>query len=683
MHEINTDKGSNNIYKERRRYRGSKPTAPGGRLELQKFPSEILINIFSYLDESDFFVLEKISTHFRDLINDEELWKKLFVSHYHTDNFPSFSKSTRFHIEYTKRREALSRWRHSRVVKTRYVISQTPILPAVTATTTQQQPLDTVQFDYPRCACFNDGTITLLQLQHKRSKQRLTYIPCSAPQGCSAMCFNLNSAVFGRLDGHVYGKLLSNKSYLDSVMQFDSSHFTAVTAIATAATEDATIKYDWCVSGAESGELIWWKDGKLVKSLKLSNLPVRRLYLHKDWTIAFTDNDNSNSNSDTPNTIYVIYKLEHVRTIPMPFNHNESSNNLPLFVQVDFGSKLLVVANREEICVLSFNQFSESFGSERRFKVADHYPGNAQSDSPVHITNIFLDTETAHREQLVALAGGDTCYMAALTSVDSVLLFDIRDPNEQLKVSHTINFEDRVFTLVVTNLIIVVALSGSIQILNLLDGSHLKTIQRTEKYPQILKFSKDKIIVGNTNILYFLDFIPNKLNRRNNSKGAIAEDGTVQHGHHNRNVQANKWNELLASQLQLYNEEEDLLERQQRENERLRRAYGGDSCIEEDVQLRIALLESSDDVAGSTNLSQEALPADDAEEQEQLRRAIEESMLLHEAQEEHDQACTETAGQDVAGDGSPGHTITQPADTLTEQEELELAIALSLSELNQ
>ena len=676
MHEINPDKNSN-IYKERRRYRGGRATTPTGGLELQKFPSEILINIFSYLDESDFFTLEKISTHFRDLINDEELWKKLFVSHYHTDNFPSFSKSTQFHIEYTKRREALSRWRHSRVVKTRYVISQAPILPAVTTATTAAL-LDTVQFDYPRCACFNDGTITLLQLQHKRSKQRLTYIPCSAPQGCSAMCFNLNSAVFGRFDGHVYGKLLSNKSYLDSVMQFDSSHFTAVTAIATAATGDTTIKYDWCVSGAESGEIIWWKEGKLVKSLKLSNLPVRRLYLHKDWTIAFTDAGQANGN--TTNTIYVIYKLEHVRTIPIPFHGN---NNTPLFVQVDFGSKLLVVANREEICVISFNQLSESFGSVRRFKVADHYPGNAQSDSPVHITNIFLDTETAHREQLVTLAGGDTCYMAALTSVDSVLLFDIRDPNEQLKVRHTINFEDRVFTLAVTNLIIVVALSGSIQILNLLDGSHLKTIQRTEKYPQILKFSKDKIIVGNTNILYFLDFIPNKLNKRNIYKGSsVSEDGTVQHGHHNRNAQANKWNELLASQLQLYNEEEDILERQQRENERLRRAYGGDSRIEEDVQLRIALLESSDAVAGSTNLSQEAIPADDAEEQEQLRRAIEESRLLHEAQEGHDQAHVETTGQDVAGDGSAGHTTTS-TDALTEQEELELAIALSLSELNQ
>ena len=67
-------------------------------LVLQDLPPEILINIFSHLDEKDLFTLQEISTHFQQLIQDEELWKNLFKSRIYTTHFPTFSQSTKFSV---------------------------------------------------------------------------------------------------------------------------------------------------------------------------------------------------------------------------------------------------------------------------------------------------------------------------------------------------------------------------------------------------------------------------------------------------------------------------------------------------------------------------------------------------------------------------------------------------------
>ena len=79
-------------------------------LVLQDLPPEILINIFSHLDEKDLFTLQELSTHFRNLIHDEELWKNLFKSRVHTTHFPTFSQSSKFSVEYIERTRGLHHW---------------------------------------------------------------------------------------------------------------------------------------------------------------------------------------------------------------------------------------------------------------------------------------------------------------------------------------------------------------------------------------------------------------------------------------------------------------------------------------------------------------------------------------------------------------------------------------------
>ena len=54
---------------------------------LETLPTEILFNIFSYLDEPDLCHLQQISKTFNALITADELWKYLFVARLGTTNF--------------------------------------------------------------------------------------------------------------------------------------------------------------------------------------------------------------------------------------------------------------------------------------------------------------------------------------------------------------------------------------------------------------------------------------------------------------------------------------------------------------------------------------------------------------------------------------------------------------------
>lgn len=648
------------------------------KVTLQSLPSEVLINIFSCLDESDLFVLQGLCKRFDNLINDEELWKNLFVSRIHSLSFPSFSKSTKYSTEYVERRKGINQWKHNRAVKTKYVVS-----PQRNHHLEQTQ-IENLVFHYPRCACYNDGIITLVQLQSKRQKQRLTYIPCTTPQGCSTMDFNINAAVFGRFDGRVFGKLLSNKSYLTPVTEFNDRHTTCVTAIATSKLNDAT-KEDWCVSGSENGEIIWWCETKLVKRLKISTKVILKLALYKTWTIAI-DEDN----------FYIINEMSTVHSLPLPEALLHDRNQIHFF-KIDFGGELIVISSIKELFVISFNP-TKDFGFTKSISFEE-----------ATISDIFLDDATSLMEQDTSLTGGDGCYLAVLTNDNKITIINIRSTSGNALKMHTqIDFEGKIFTCQLTNLVLVCAMENILQIVDPTTGLLVKTVQKTDKFPQFLRISQGRMIVGSGNTLHYLQYISDNM----------LLDGKHGGGSHNGGKsRSNKW-KALSSEMQVYNEEERITEERERENERLLRIYGGDleDDEDEDLQLRIALIESErqqeEQVSANLELSEE----------EQLRRAIEESQRVHELEsnstnpieEDEDEefrrileqsrleeslsrnngqrrglshlmdseASSTTGSTENAGGQQQNQQLNASSTASVDDEELQLAIALSLSELN-
>lgn len=511
------------------------------------------------------------------------------------------------------------------------------------------------------------------------------------------MHYNINSAVFGRFDGRVFGKLLTNKSYLQPVTEFDSSHSSCVTAIATANPTmiDSTTK-DWSVSGSENGEIIWWLETKKYKSLKFGNDPILRLSLvNKKLTIALDENH-----------IYVIEDMERVHSIDIP-RDPATNKKLPIhFFKVDFGSMNLIMADLKSVFLISLN-LTKDFGQVKVLKI--HDPAE-------QITDIVIDDETARREQDSQLAGGDGCFIAISTSLDRFLIVNTRKVNfvtmnseslyQEIKPLRVFQFEEHVHAAQVTNLVLVCALSGTIQIYDVLSGELVKTVQKTDKLPQFLRVTQGRMIVSSGNVVHYLQYLPDDDERSEHSKKS----------HSSSRLRSNKWNETLNTEMQMYNEKVKLEEERELENQRLLEAYGGDlDGDDEDIQLRIALLESQNAASDPASIETDPVTtasnneSTDVDEEEQLRQAIAESLRLQELQAEVDAALhmeddtefiaaverTNREEQERQSRRAQRRTLTDlPSQTVShgsgetrtqqeiDDEELQLAIALSLSEVN-
>ena len=542
---------------------------------LQHLPTEILINVLSYLDEKDLYAVQATCIHFRDIVNDEELWKNLFASWINSRLFPSFSRSSKFSVEYVQRNHGLHEWRHNRGVKTRYTV----------ATQNQYNQLEHMVFEYPRCACYSDGVIILVQLHSRRRKDRLTYMPCTTPHGCSTMHFNINAAVFGRFDGRVFGKLLTNKSHLCPVTEFNAIHRSGVTAITTAALEDSS--QDWCVSGCESGQVIWWCEAKMCKTMQVSSEPILRLALHKNLTVIMD-----------PHQIYIVDKMETVSILDIPPGLQKSMAQIQFF-KVDFGGKHLILGNPWEIFVISINT-QKDFGFTRSIQFTSN------------IQNVFIDDVTAKRTQDSSVAGGDGCFMGVLTEDNTVHAINIRTPGSTLRIQTKLTFQDEVHAVQINNLVLVCAFSGTIGIFDAASGAELRVIRKTEKIPQFLGISHGRMIVGSGNVLHFLQYTD--LETKQKKSGSASS------------TRSTKWNEVLHSQLDIYNEDENNRAEEQRRTQKLRQKFMGD-LDDEEIQLRIALLESE---AASLNEQKRAMEQDSTDVDEDLLRAIEESRLSFE-----------------------------------------------------
>ncbi|QEU59770.1 Ufo1 [Kluyveromyces lactis] len=512
------------------------------RPSLSSLPVEVLVNIFSHLDDSDFRSLEQTCKLFDRIVHDEELWKNLFLQRHNTLWFPSFSRSNLYSMEYIKRNMALNEWRHNRATKTKYTITHD--------VSQQPQDISRVVFDFPRCACYNEGMVTFLQLQTKRKKDRVAYIQCTTPHGTSARHFNINAVVFGRYDGRVFGKLLTNKSYLSPVTEFDDRHYSAVTAIVTTAYQDSPD--DVCVSGDESGEVIWWRNTQKEKKMKISSHPIADLHVHKNTTIAI----------DLEN-IYVIKSKEEVHSIDLIAKIGTDFSDCKV-TKVDFGGRNIVVATLFEIYVISID-IGKDFGRTRPMYFLSA------------IQEISIDEATAKKERDLSLAGVDGCYIVVLTENKDVSTINIRMPGVDLECQSTVSLHESWVTCQINNLVFVCAFSGMIGVYDVMTGNEIRVIRNSEHYPEFLNISHGQILVGKESTLYYYQYV------------SIGDHSKKKRG--GNRARSNKWNENLQQQLKMYDDEEQKRITDRNYMDKLKKKFVGD-IDDEEVQFQIALMES-------------------------------------------------------------------------------------------
>lgn len=566
-------------------------------LSLQNLPVEVLVNIFSHLDEADFKSLEQTNSLFNRIVHDEELWKTLFLQRNNTLWFPSFSRSPLYSVEYVERNKGLNQWRHNRATKTKYNITHDPTQPSA--------DISNVVFDFPRCACYNDGMVTFLQLHSKRRKDRVAYIPCTTPHGTSTRHFNINAVVFGRYDGRVFGKLLTNKSYLSPVTEFDSKHNNAVTAIITTAYEESSD--DWCVSGDESGLVVWWCNTKKQAQLQISHHPIAQFFVHKTITIAID-----------LESVIVIESMKKTHSIDLQKTIGDDFSKVK-FSKMDFGGRNVILATLFHVYVISVD-ITRDFGSAKVIQFNNI------------IQELSLDEMTAKKNRNANLPGGDSCFVSVLTEDSTVYTINVRSPRSELKAQTKLSFHDNPITCQINNLVLVCAFSGMIGIYDVITGGEIRVIQNSEIFPEFLYISHGQLLVGKGNTLYYYQYIAEAeyLKKKKNSS---------------RN-RSNKWNENLKAQLTIYDSEEELRKNQQKQDELLKKKFVGD-IDDDDIQLQIALMESTEsskdakmldhyskqtyqgDVSPDEKSSIGFIPEDDIDEQ--FLQAIRESKLEEQA----------------------------------------------------
>lgn len=337
-----------------------------------KLPAEIVIKILSYLDVSDLYNIAETCLSLNNIINDEELWKNLFMKRFHTNHFSSSSNSFRYSVELFERNEIIHRWKKSTGIHRIFTINSTAI--------------EKVVLNYPKLLSFSDqGDINISSLERAKTE---TTIPMTTPNGCTSYSFNTSASVFGRIDGKIFGKLLATRSFLSSMSEFNRAHEGMVTTIHN---DDSM-----CYSGDEKGKLFTWdlKNGEFLQEFDVSNEAIISVKRFNNLIVAL----------DSQN-VYII-ESDTVRSIP----HSSGSD----FFEVDFSGGLVIVGNHHELSVYSYHR--SSFGRQTKLSVGEQD----------EIWKVALETKTISSRDL-KIAGYDGCNFGVVTKLGRVMTFNIRD----------------------------------------------------------------------------------------------------------------------------------------------------------------------------------------------------------------------------------------------------------------
>ncbi|KAK5781907.1 hypothetical protein RI543_000558 [Arxiozyma heterogenica] len=657
---------------------------------LQELPLEILINICSFLEESDIIILQSLNKFFNTLLHDQEFWKKLIYQKFLTLKFPSLSRQDSFIEEFYERKRILNDWKHNKVIKNKYTINPYRSIPT---------QIERIIFKYPRCYLYHEGIITIVQLNNSnpfsggydnnnnnnnnntargstistRRRTKFTYIPCTTPQGCSTMDFNLHAAVFGRFDGRIFAKLLTNKSFLQPVIEFNSLHTqsSCVTSI-NIMPDIFETKKTVCVSGTELGEVCWWEDTNLLKRLQLSSYTIVKLYtFNREKNTNYTICVDSKLNCFVVlNRGEIIHEINLINDCRLP--HSLTINEI-LFFRIDYGSMNLIFVTLTNVWVISVDP-KKDLGHLKSFELS--------SKQDERIKDVYIDDMTTMREQNLSIVGEDGCYMAIVLDSNDILILNCRESLEtdskKLRLHKRLIFNEIITACQINNSVLVVTLEDNLKIIDPTTGDLLKTVPKVDKLTQFIRIYDNKIVTATGNNLNVYQFNPNHKFKRHNNK-YLNSDGSIRHntkplrGHNQVN---NKWNINLNVAKKLFDEEEELIQRRINENERLLSEYGGDIYSsnnyihinrnlyedeedEEDINLRIALLESQQELSRSHIHSGNN---DNNDEESQLLRAIEQSERLQQQQQ--------------------GSTASNHA-RLAEDEELQRVLELSRQEYEQ
>lgn len=361
-----------------------------GTVTLSTLPVEIQLLILKNLSIPDLHTLSQTCRSLYRLINNDELWKRLFDERYKTTNFSSLSNSHKFAVELIKRDETHRQWKRGNLVD-----RNTPL---------RVNGIHDILLSYPRLTTLTDqGELKVISLDGK-NKSKIEYeMPVMTMNGCTSFVMSPKWVLFGRFDGRIFCKALgpSKTAFVTSMVKFPRDHESAVMCL------DCDELNGVVYSGDEQGNVWLWdiKTKTVLKEIKVgeSGLKVVKGY---GKTIFAVDMNKNAYLIDAMESEVKISKLELIDTDYETYDF-------------DFQSSTLITTD-----VNSLNLFKlspQEFGK--------HYQYSVYSEDSIH--SIAIERTTPTRQQDRKLAGQDGRHLAVMLKSGIVLTFNLRNPQTQ------------------------------------------------------------------------------------------------------------------------------------------------------------------------------------------------------------------------------------------------------------
>lgn len=216
-----------------------------------QLPSEILIDIFSWLDLSSLEVVATVCTKWRHIVNDDSLWRRIFCMSFENESFFSrLTSSVSWRVEYAERVNALRRWKRDSLNTRGIITFKIPIY-----------FINSYAVDFVGMRVVTYSLIRNKGFAADLTKGRLGY-PCIKPQIVDEYTSIVSSKfgmAFGYVDGTISTVTFSRGTSVRDYKNFMGAHHDPVTALWTCQNvSPRTDKVLSLVSGDEMGIVKGW-----------------------------------------------------------------------------------------------------------------------------------------------------------------------------------------------------------------------------------------------------------------------------------------------------------------------------------------------------------------------------------------------------------------------------------------
>ncbi|XBW37972.1 hypothetical protein QEN19_003557 [Hanseniaspora menglaensis] len=509
-----------------------------------------------------------------------ELWKLIFKNAYKSLEFPNISKTEKdFKLELNTKIKISNSWKHSKGIIHKYNLSYNNFRQHMnTFRGFQEQDnnflsvysvSDNLLFNYPKVISYNEGNITLLNVEtagssnsastrsvsNLKKSTRFTYIPCISPSNCSFYKVYKNQIVFGNKEGSLYIKQFEKKAYLNPVTEiFDllediktPAHSYGISCVEIVdktcgytqkAYKSSTYSTNFSqhvVSVDVLGNMkIWFINNKNTNEgyKKVFDLP--NATLAKTTHIFINDSIHNIILLDEASNLHVIelgerndgtLNLELVNKfeVRVPFSksydHDRNTQNTINLVKYDYGGNSLLITSSMELIIIKVTKLYERLLEN---DLVNDYFLSYKFSNDESIQDIAIDEETSKEKQNRELLGKDGCLITIVTELKdnskytNAYVFNIRT-EESLTAQLVLKFFERCYATAVNKLLLTVYLKGRLILYNALNGEELKIIKiatspQSKKNPandyNMIKISMDKIILYGiyNNDLQFLNY---------------------------------------------------------------------------------------------------------------------------------------------------------------------------------